>query len=181
MECRLPGCCNRAGGVDVDTEVAAMIDPGNNPVRILTELGERNAAAVGGCAVDRDALLGQTLDTDRPTRGDRVTGTRLDIERCDNVAVPEALHRVRKGGDSRGMNAVVVGQEDLHGCCSRESCDGWRESWNCTAIGRDCGGALRLPSRRAPPRRRYTGSETGSATQIGAAAETFSSSAPIAR
>ena len=115
----LGGCADGARVEDVGTAVGAEVDAGEHDVGALVQQGgEGELHAVGGRAVDAEAVEVRFVELDRPQGlEDRegVADARLLAHGGDHVDLVAALHeRPVQGAQAGSADAVVVGDEYVH-------------------------------------------------------------------
>src|SRR5207237_9146669 len=98
-------------------------------VRPEMDAGEADVDLAPVVRADRDAVCGRAVHPvgvdaledarppvpERPRRGDRVTRGRLLHVGRDHPNLPELLGGACECGDTRAVDAVVVGNQDAHG------------------------------------------------------------------
>lgn len=114
---RLAHGCDGAGNHKVvSAEIAAVVDPREDPVGSLgEEVRQRDAGAVGRSSADRKAPLTAFLITNRSFCGDAVGDLgHLRGRGHDPYFIKKSLRDPIQRGESLGFEAVVVGQKGDH-------------------------------------------------------------------
>src|SRR5262249_61591599 len=89
-----------SGVVHVGPEVAAVIDSGEDPLRLGDDPMEANSDTIGRSAVDREAFLATWLQEDRFARGHDVAAARLRARGGDNDGIAYCARRGQEGAQA---------------------------------------------------------------------------------
>src|SRR5262245_41246548 len=100
--------------MDVCAEVAPLVQPGEDPIHFGSKVGQTDADAVGGCAVQGKAILSARLDANWPPGRDAMATARQMDVRSDPDGVAQSGGSLGQGLQARGVDAVVIGQKELH-------------------------------------------------------------------
>lgn len=106
---------NRAGIVNIGAEVGAVIDSAENPPGVRNHFQQSESHAIRRSAVDGVAFLAAGLDPDALLPGHPMTNARLRPGRSDDNRIAERLDCAHQCFEARGIDAVVVGEKELHG------------------------------------------------------------------
>ncbi len=115
---RFHGSGDRAGIGHIVADVRVGIDPRNHQVHLVDKSKQRQGDAVGrgavghkaGCPVGQQGLC----DADRALERLDVPGGRPVAVRGENGDICDLAHGLGKGQESRRLDAVVIGNEDMH-------------------------------------------------------------------
>ena len=98
----------------IRTQIAAMIDAAQYPIRVGNEFQQSNTRAVRRRAMDRETMAFARLDTNDPMRRDRVADSGLRPSRGNHDRLTERASCDHQRLEARGVDAIIVANQKLH-------------------------------------------------------------------
>ena len=105
---------DRAGIIDIRSEIASVVDTAEHPSRVGRDTKKAEPRTIGRRAMHRKAARRLLFEADGALPRDRVADAGLRTRRRDDHAFATLARGFKQGGEARGIDAVVVAEEEFH-------------------------------------------------------------------